>query len=87
VGQRVPSNDERTRLIFKKSKTNKKLSAMKIDPALTEQGDWVGNIPDLPGIRIKAQHHRSSGMPSARPGARYLTRQAAWWRPPMARWC
>ena len=32
-----------------------KLSAMKIDPALSEQGDWVENIPDLPGIRIKAR--------------------------------
>jgi hypothetical protein len=32
-----------------------KLSAIKVDVALTEQGDWVENIPDLPGIRIKAR--------------------------------
>jgi hypothetical protein len=32
-----------------------KLSAMKIDPALSEQDDWAENIPDLPGIRIKAR--------------------------------
>jgi hypothetical protein len=31
-----------------------KLSTMKIDPALTEQGDRVENIPDPPGIRIRA---------------------------------
>jgi hypothetical protein len=37
-----------------------KLSAMKIDPALSEQGDWVENIPDLPGIRIKARGTNSS---------------------------
>jgi hypothetical protein len=24
-----------------------KLSGMKIDPALSEQGDWVENFPDL----------------------------------------
>ena len=29
-----------------------KLSAIKVDSALAEQGDWVENIPDLPGIRI-----------------------------------
>ena len=28
---------------------------MKMDPALSEHGDWVENIPDLPGIRIKAR--------------------------------
>src|SRR5262252_734052 len=33
---------------------------MKIDPALTEQGDWVENIPDLPGIRIKARGTNNS---------------------------
>jgi hypothetical protein len=32
-----------------------KLSAIKVDSALIEQGDWVENIPDLPGIRIKAR--------------------------------
>jgi hypothetical protein len=32
-----------------------KLSAIKIDSALAEQGDWVDGIPDLPGIRIKAR--------------------------------
>jgi hypothetical protein len=32
-----------------------KLSAMKVDPALTEQGDWVENIPDLLGIGVKAR--------------------------------
>jgi hypothetical protein len=32
-----------------------KLSAMKVDSALIEQGDWVDGIPDLPGIRIKAR--------------------------------
>jgi hypothetical protein len=36
-----------------------KLSAIKIDPALSEQGDWVENIPDLPGIRIKARGNNS----------------------------
>jgi hypothetical protein len=32
-----------------------KLSAIKVDSALIEQGDWVDGIPDLPGIRIKAR--------------------------------
>lgn len=32
-----------------------KLSDIKVDSALIEQGDWVENIPDLPGIRIKAR--------------------------------
>lgn len=32
-----------------------KLSAIKLDTALAEQGDWVENIPDLPGVRIKAR--------------------------------
>jgi hypothetical protein len=32
-----------------------KLSAIKVNSALAEQGDWVDNIPDLPGIRIKAR--------------------------------
>ncbi|MDB5618468.1 hypothetical protein [Tardiphaga sp.] len=32
-----------------------KLSAMMVDSALIEQGDWVDGIPDLPGIRIKAR--------------------------------
>src|SRR3954453_22534202 len=31
------------------------LSATKVDSALIEQGDWVDNIPDLPGVRIKAR--------------------------------
>jgi hypothetical protein len=37
-----------------------KLSAMKVDPALSEQGDWVESIPDLPGIRIKARGSNNS---------------------------
>jgi hypothetical protein len=32
-----------------------KLSSIKIDSKLAEQGDWVDGIPDLPGIRIKAR--------------------------------
>jgi hypothetical protein len=32
-----------------------KLSSIKVDSALAEQGDWVDGIPDLPGIRIKAR--------------------------------
>lgn len=32
-----------------------KISAIKVDSALIEQGDWVDGIPDLPGIRIKAR--------------------------------
>ena len=32
-----------------------KLSAIKVNSALIEQGDWVDGIPDLPGIRIKAR--------------------------------
>lgn len=32
-----------------------KLSAIAVDTAVIEQGDWVDNIPDLPGIRIKAK--------------------------------
>src|SRR5690348_8895033 len=32
-----------------------KLSAIKVDSKLAEQGDWVDGIPDLPGIRIKAR--------------------------------
>src|SRR5262249_24918380 len=32
-----------------------KLSAIKVDTALAEQGDWVDSIPELPGIRIKAR--------------------------------
>jgi hypothetical protein len=32
-----------------------KISDLKVDSALAEQGDWVENIPDLPGIRIKAR--------------------------------
>lgn len=32
-----------------------KLSSIKVDSALIEQGDWVDGIPDLPGIRIKAR--------------------------------
>jgi len=37
-----------------------KLSAMKVDPVLTEQGDWVENITDLLGIRIKARGTNNS---------------------------
>src|SRR6185503_16651078 len=37
-----------------------KLSAMKVDSAIIEQGDWVENIPDLPGIRIKARGTNNS---------------------------
>lgn len=32
-----------------------KLSALKVDSALIEQGAWVDDIPGLPGIRIKAR--------------------------------
>ncbi len=32
-----------------------KISAIKVDSVLIEQGDWVDGIPDLPGIRIKAR--------------------------------
>lgn len=32
-----------------------KLSSLKVDSVAIEQGDWVENIPDLPGIRIKAR--------------------------------
>lgn len=32
-----------------------RISAIKVDSALAEAGDWVENIPDLPGIRIKAR--------------------------------
>jgi hypothetical protein len=32
-----------------------KLSHLKVDSALAEQGDWVDGIPDLPGVRIKAR--------------------------------
>jgi hypothetical protein len=32
-----------------------KLADMKVDPLLIEQGDWVSDIPNLPGIRIKAR--------------------------------
>ncbi len=32
-----------------------KLSAIKVDAALIEQGDWVDGLPDLPGVRIKAR--------------------------------
>jgi hypothetical protein len=31
--------------LFEEEETPMKLSAIKIDPALTEQGDWVENIP------------------------------------------
>lgn len=37
-----------------------KLSTMKVDSALAEQGGWVENIPDLPGIRIKARGTNNS---------------------------
>ncbi|ODM77796.1 hypothetical protein [Bradyrhizobium elkanii] len=32
-----------------------KLSAIRVDSALIEQGDWVDSIPNLPGIRIRAR--------------------------------
>ena len=32
-----------------------KLSSLKVDSALIEQGDWVDGIPELPGVRIKAR--------------------------------
>jgi hypothetical protein len=32
-----------------------KISDIAVDPALIEQGDWVDNIPDMPGVRIKAR--------------------------------
>ena len=37
-----------------------KLSALKVDSAVIEQGDWVENIPDLPGIRIRARGTNNS---------------------------
>jgi hypothetical protein len=38
-----------------------KLSAIKVNSALAEQGRWVDSIPDLPGIRIKARGANISG--------------------------
>ncbi|XUM25114.1 phage tail assembly chaperone (plasmid) [Bradyrhizobium oligotrophicum S58] len=32
-----------------------KLSDIAVNPALIEQGDWVEDLPDMPGIRIKAR--------------------------------
>jgi hypothetical protein len=32
-----------------------KLSELKVNSARAEQGAWVGDIPDLPGVRIKAR--------------------------------
>jgi hypothetical protein len=46
--------------LFKKREIRIKLSAMRIDPALSEQGDWIENSPDLPGIRIKARGTNNS---------------------------
>jgi len=37
-----------------------KLSAMKVDPVLTEQDDWVENIADLLSIRFKARGTNNS---------------------------
>src|SRR4051794_13259598 len=37
-----------------------KLSATRVDSSVIEQGDWVENIPDLPGIRIKARGTNNS---------------------------
>ena len=37
-----------------------KLCAIKVDPALIEQGDWIENTPNLPGIRIKARGTNNS---------------------------
>jgi hypothetical protein len=37
-----------------------KLSDIKVDPKLIEQGDWVDDIPELPGIRIKARGANNS---------------------------
>jgi len=33
---------------------------MKVNSVLTEQGSWVDNIPDLPGIRMKARGANNS---------------------------
>jgi hypothetical protein len=32
-----------------------KLSAIRVDSRLAEQGDWVDNIPELSGIRLKVR--------------------------------
>ncbi|KGT75792.1 hypothetical protein MA20_31855 [Bradyrhizobium japonicum] len=32
-----------------------KLSAIKVDSKLAEQGDWVDNVPELAGIRLKVR--------------------------------
>ncbi|WP_316234669.1 hypothetical protein [Bradyrhizobium sp. SZCCHNR1020] len=32
-----------------------KLSDIKVDPAVIEQGDWVDDLPNMPGVRIKAR--------------------------------
>lgn len=32
-----------------------KLSDVKIDPVKMEQGDWVDNIPELQGVRVKVR--------------------------------
>jgi hypothetical protein len=32
-----------------------KLSDIAVNPVLIEQGDWVDNLPDMPGVRIKAR--------------------------------
>lgn len=37
-----------------------KLSAIRVDSEVIEQGDWVNSIPDLPGIRIKARGTNNS---------------------------
>jgi hypothetical protein len=35
-----------------------KLSAIKVNSALAEQGSWVDSIPDLLGVRIKARRQQ-----------------------------
>jgi hypothetical protein len=42
-----------------------KLSAIKVNSALAEQGSWVDSIPDLLGIRIKARRQQF-GLPRVR---------------------
>jgi len=32
-----------------------KLSALKIDPARIEQGTWIDDIPDMPGVELKVR--------------------------------
>jgi hypothetical protein len=58
---------------FKNRETDMKLSAMKVHPALTEQGDWVENISSkLMGVGIDwmiadSRAGDSVGKPTTRP--------------------